>query len=89
MIFLSVTHGPDGIDVNYHYDLQHFPIIENEVMRMASQGLLQFADLPLDGMMHQTGSPEGHQWGSKHHDLVGITISDLILTDDKQGLADN
>ena len=89
LIYLSVTHSSDGVDLNYHYDLQHFPIIEKEVIRLESQGLLQFVDLPLVSMGHKTGSPEGHQWGPDHHELVGITISDLILTDDKQDPADN
>lgn len=77
LIFLSVTHSKESPD-GYHYDLDNFPEIENKVTNLASSGLLHFVELPLDQMQKYPGSPEGHQWSSVHHKIVGKETAKTI-----------
>jgi len=77
LIFLSVTHGHTEADI-YHYDLDHFPYIEQEVKRLDSEGMLHFLDLNLVEMSKYLGSAEGHQWSAAHHRLVGEDIAKTI-----------
>ncbi len=87
LLFVSVTHNLEaGID---HYDLDHFPEIKAAVEKLATAGLLHFVDLPLEKMEPLDGSPEGHQWGAGHHQLVGEAIANEIaeLESDEEGSA--
>jgi len=83
LVFLSVTHREREPPV-YHYDLDDFPIIEDEVTRLSSDGKLVFVDLPLAQLAKYPGSPEGHQWSDKHHAIVGTKIAEKILELEKQ-----
>jgi hypothetical protein len=77
LIFLSVTHGHTEGDI-YHYDLDHFPYIAQEVKRLEAEGMLHFLDLNLAEMKKYPGSAEGHQWSAAHHRLVGEGIAKTI-----------
>lgn len=76
LLFVSVTHWHGD---NYHYDLEHFPMIKKEIGRLGAEGLLSFVDLPLEPMSSFRGSPEGHQWAAAHHAFVGKAIALKIL----------
>ena len=85
LIFLSVTHSHKEPDI-YHYDLNHFPYIEQTVKRLRAAGVLEFLDLHLVELKKYPGSVEGHQWSAAHHKLVGEEIAKKIRV--LEGLAD-
>jgi hypothetical protein len=76
ILFVSVTHGHDGL---YRYDLDDFPLIKSEVIALSRAGSLYFVDLPLQQLEPIPGSLEGHQWSFAHHQIVGDAISAVIL----------
>ena len=75
LLFLSVTHSEADY---YHYDLDHFDEIGRAVVNMESTGLLHIVDLPLDELQSYRSTPEGHQWGAPHHQIVGKNIAAKI-----------
>jgi hypothetical protein len=75
LLLLSVTHEAK---TGYTYDLSTFPLIEAEVHRLGEEGLLRFVELPLNEMQKYVGSPEGHQWGRKHHRFVARAIASVL-----------
>ena len=80
-----MTHG-HGSD-EYHYDVDHFPTIKEEVTRLEAAGLLRFVELPTSEMQQYRGSPEGHQWSAQHHRAVARAIAKRSLkeTGDPEG----
>lgn len=77
LLFVSVTHHNPGSS-EYVYDLDRFPHIRDAVRRLEAGGQLRFVDLPLQAMQAQPGSPEGHQWGATHHQMVGAELARRI-----------
>jgi hypothetical protein len=77
LLFLSVTHRHP--DVLYHYDVNHFPLIEATLANLSEANLIQIIDLPLAELKAHQGSPEGHQWNVEHHRIVGDAIAETIL----------
>ena len=75
-----MTHG-HGVDA-YHYDVDHFPTIKEEVTRLEAAGLLRFVELPTSEMQQYPSSPEGHQWSGQHHRAVARAIASEILSSD-------
>ena len=77
LLFVSVTHRNAGTG-EYIYDLDTFPAIRESVRRLEAAGRLRFVGLPMDAMQAQAVSPEGHQWGSGHHRIVGAELARQI-----------
>jgi len=78
LIFVSVTHQPKE-PLKYRYDLDKFDLIKQAVKTMGDAGLLHYVPLPLDEMQDLPVSPEGHQWASGHHKLVGQAVAKVII----------
>lgn len=78
LIFISVTHMAKASQ-EYRYDLDKFSIIKQAVKRLENTGALHYAQFPLEKMQTLPGSPEGHQWGSAHHELVGRATANTIV----------
>ena len=77
LLFLSVT-ALDRATSNYIYDVDRFPMIRDALTELAAAHRLRFVDLPLDEMRQHPGSPEGHQWSVRHHEIVGTRIAEVI-----------
>ncbi|HEX6111722.1 MAG TPA: SGNH/GDSL hydrolase family protein [Geminicoccaceae bacterium] len=78
LLFVSVTQQKEGPS-EYHYQIDDFPHIKEEVDRLGSRGMLAFIELPLAQMVKYKGSSDGHHWSGVHHEIVGTAISRHLL----------
>lgn len=78
LVFMSVTHMTKEPQ-EYRYDLENFNHIKQAVKHLEAIGSLHYVQFPLEKMQVLPGSPEGHQWGSAHHKLVGQATANTII----------
>lgn len=70
LLFVSVTQTAPRTR-EYIYDVDLFPVVRDVIDQLEASGSMTWVELPLKEMQGHPGSPEGHQWASQHHEIVG------------------
>ncbi len=73
------AQGTRFLMISVNGQLEKFPTIMREVRRLDAQGLLEYVEVrPWFEGVTDYGSPEGHVWGTKGHQIVGEHLARIL-----------